>query len=198
VSGSIGDVHGVSGGEAVATYTTNFSLCTASGYCGWYPHAWQLPASRPCAVDKSHLTYVGNTHSASGTETATDTFRPAFTGKIRLCLYAYQSGAEHLVAETVFTPTGTPTSSTSPSRSFSLVRAQGAVRQALTRRFGSRFTGGSGYRRSCRRRSAVRLRCAVSWRYALERYRGTVTVWVHSAASTHTHFSISIVRRRPA
>ncbi|QEC46920.1 hypothetical protein FSW04_04495 [Baekduia soli] len=193
VSGSIGNVHVISGGRVSATYTTTFSLCTASGYCGWYAHAWQLPASQPCSEDTSHLTYVGDLHSTSGTETETDTFSPAFSGRIRLCLYARQASVEHLVAEAVFAPGG-PTS----SRPFSMTRAQSEVRRALTRRFGTRFTRGLGYRRACSRRSALRVRCVVSWRYARDRYRGSVTVWVHSITSTHTHYSIRIVRTRGA
>ena len=188
ISGSISNVQAVSGGRVSATYTTSFSLCDASGYCGWYAHAWQLPASQPCSEDDSHLTYVGDLHRTSGTETETDTFTPAFAGAIRICLYAHQASAEHLVAETVFTPT----------RTFSVARAQNEVRRALTRRFGSRFTSGRGYRRSCSRRSSLRVRCAVSWRYARNRYKGTVTVWVDSISSTHVHYSIHVVRTRRA
>jgi hypothetical protein len=187
-SGSISKVHAIPGGRVSATYTTTFSLCTSSGYCGWYAHALQLPAARACTVDTSHLTYVGDSHATSGSETKTATFSPAFTGGIRLCLYARQGGTEHLVAQTVFTPP--------VARGLSLARAQTVARQALARRFGSRYTRGSGYRRSCARSSSLRVRCAVSWRYSRDRYRGTVTVWLTSPSATRTYYTVSVVRTR--
>jgi hypothetical protein len=100
-SGSITNVHRLANGQVEATYTTNFDICSGS-FCGWYPHAWQVPASQPCSEDDSHLTYVGDYHNASGSETATDPFSPAFSGSIRICLYAYQSGTEHFIADAVF------------------------------------------------------------------------------------------------
>ena len=108
LSGSITNVHPVGDGRYEATYTTNFDMCTGS-YCGWYAHAWQLPASQPCSEDNSHLTYVGDVHSTSGSETATDDFTPAFTGGIRICLYARHSSTEYLIAETVFYTSPAPT-----------------------------------------------------------------------------------------
>lgn len=102
-SGSITNVHSV-GGEVEATYSSNFDTCS-EGYCGWYPHAWQYPASQPCAPNGSHLTYVGSFHSASGSETANDRFYPASSGQIRICLYGYQAGTDTFLAEALFTPT---------------------------------------------------------------------------------------------
>ncbi|HEX5989282.1 MAG TPA: hypothetical protein VFY75_03595 [Solirubrobacterales bacterium] len=102
-SGSIDNVHAV-GGEVEATYTTNMDICDGS-YCGWFPHAYQYPASQPCAPSGAHLTYVGDLHATSGSETAADRFAPAFEGPIRICLYAYQSGANYFIAEATFTPT---------------------------------------------------------------------------------------------
>lgn len=102
-SGSITNVHSVEG-EVEATYTTNMDICDES-YCGWFPHAYQYPASQPCAPNGAHLTYVGELHSTSGSETATDRFAPAFEGTIRICLYAYQSGNNYFIAEATFTPT---------------------------------------------------------------------------------------------
>jgi hypothetical protein len=101
-SGSINNVHAI-GGKVQATYTTNFDVCTGS-YCGWYPHAWQVPASQPCSPGGSHFTYVGEVHTLSGSETATDDFYPAYAGSLKICLYAYHSGNEYFIAEAVFTP----------------------------------------------------------------------------------------------
>lgn len=101
-SGSITNVHSVEG-EVEATYTTNMDICDES-YCGWFPHAYQYPASQPCAPEGAHITYVGELHGTSGSETATDRFAPAFEGAIRICLYAYQSGSNYFIAEATFTP----------------------------------------------------------------------------------------------
>lgn len=122
-SGSIANVHMV-GSEVEATYTTNFDLCT-EGYCGWFPHAWQYPALQACAPNGSNFTYVGDFHSTSGSETATDTFHPAYMGTIRICLYAYHGGNNYFIAEATFTPSpstpGPPPSPTAPGpRSISL------------------------------------------------------------------------------
>lgn len=102
-SGSITDVHSV-GGEVEATYTTNMDICDES-YCGWFAHAYQYPASQGCAPEGAHLTYVGELHGTSGTETATDRFTPAYEGTIRICLYAYQAGNNYFIAEATFTRT---------------------------------------------------------------------------------------------
>lgn len=102
-SGSITNVHATDG-QVSATYTTHFSVCDSSGYCGWYTHAYQYPASQSCAPSGSHLTYVGDFHSTSGSETATDTFTPAYPGSIRICLYAAHSSHDYFIAQAVFTP----------------------------------------------------------------------------------------------
>ncbi|HET7121467.1 MAG TPA: hypothetical protein VFI17_09510 [Solirubrobacterales bacterium] len=102
-SGSITNVHQVNG-EVEATYTTNMDICDGS-YCGWFSHAYQYPAGQPCAPNGSHLTFVGDLHSVSGSETASDRFTPAYEGPLRICLYAYQSGTDYFIAEATFTPT---------------------------------------------------------------------------------------------
>lgn len=101
-SGSIANVHAVDG-EVEATYTTNMDICDET-YCGWFAHAYQYPASQPCAPNGSHLTFVGDLHSTSGSETASDRFTPAYEGALRICLYAHQAGNDYFIAEATFTP----------------------------------------------------------------------------------------------
>jgi len=84
-----------------ATYTTNFGVCESSGYCGWFAHAYQYPASQPCQPDGSNLTYVGGIHESSGTEVATDDFLPKYDAG-RLCLYGYHAGNNYFVAEATY------------------------------------------------------------------------------------------------
>lgn len=116
-SGSITNVHAV-GGEVEATYTTNMDICDET-YCGWFPNAYQYPASQPCAPGGADLTYVGDFHSTSGSETATDRFFPAFEGSLRICLYAYQSGSEYFIAEATYTPPPSPPPPSTPTESMS-------------------------------------------------------------------------------
>lgn len=107
MSGAVENVHAVPGGKLAATYVTDFHVCT-TGYCGWYAHAWQLPASRSCSVDKSHLTYVGDHHSAGGSERATEDFYPRYDAG-RICLYVYHSGNEYLIADATYFRSPAPT-----------------------------------------------------------------------------------------
>ncbi|HEU4706482.1 MAG TPA: hypothetical protein VFS64_04795 [Solirubrobacterales bacterium] len=100
-SGSITNVHAV-GGEVEATYTTNMDICDET-YCGWFAHAYQYPASQPCTPNGSHIVFVGELHSASGSETASDRFAPAYGGEIRICLYAHQAGKDYFMAEATYT-----------------------------------------------------------------------------------------------
>lgn len=110
VSGSITNVR-LLGDRISATYSTNFSVCDGS-YCGWFAHAYQYPASQPCAPGGSHLTFVGNLHSTSGSEVASDDFSPLYDAG-RICLYAYHAGRDYFVAEAPFFKTPAPTRSTS-------------------------------------------------------------------------------------
>ena len=199
-TGSITNIRKVNSTEWTATYHVTWGGCASTG-CSWWAHAWQVEAGDSCSLDDSEVTWVGDDHAGPGKETASETFEPEFSGRIRLCLAVYQDGKNHVVAQKVFTGPAKTTSSTStPSRPFvfSLARARTATRDALARRFGVKFLAGSGYSRSCKRRTALRVRCSVSWHYGVESYRGTVTVWVHARRSTHTHYSLRIVRRRPA
>ena len=90
----------ISGNRVEATYTTSFDHCVGS-YCGWFPEAWQYPASQPCAPNGAHITYVGDVHGDSGTETASDDFYPEY-GALRICLYARQGDSTFFIAETVY------------------------------------------------------------------------------------------------
>lgn len=100
MSGAITNVHAVSGSKVEATYTSNFDHCVGS-YCGWFAEAWQYPVSQPCAPNGAHITYVGDVHLNSGTETASDDFYPEY-GALRICLYARQVDSDFFLAETVY------------------------------------------------------------------------------------------------
>lgn len=119
-SGSIANVHTV-GEQVSATYTTNFDSCGEFS-CAWYPYAVHYPASQSCSPGSANLTYVGNFHTTAGSEVATDTFYPEFTGEIRICLYASGTEDDYLVAETVYTytppaPPSSPPAQAPPSSS---------------------------------------------------------------------------------
>ena len=198
-SASITNIRRTSSSEFAATYRVTYGRCSSTGDCSWWPFAWQVSSSDSCSDDEDETTWVGEDHTGAATETARETFEPLWR-RTRLCLGVYQAGETRLVAQKVFTATTVseaPTTATAPSV-YSMTRARAAVRRALALRFGVSFTAGSGFQRSCKRRTRVRVRCSVSWSFGSSSYRGTVTVWVHSTSSTHTHYSIRIVRRRPA
>ena len=109
-SGSIADVHAVGDGQLAATYSATSTECTAYGYCGWFPAAWQVNGSDACSADGDHIVYVGSLQDTTGTQTATDTFYPAFE-PVKLCLYIYRDGLYRPVAETLY---GTPPAAPRP------------------------------------------------------------------------------------
>lgn len=108
-SGSITDVHPVAGGQLAATFTTTSTECTIYGYCGWFPAAWQVAGADACASGGSHIVYVGELQSTTGTQADLDTFYPAFD-PLKLCLYIYRDGGYHPVAEAVYSSPSAPPS----------------------------------------------------------------------------------------
>src|SRR3954453_11273011 len=111
-AGAISGVAPAGDGQLTATYTATFSQCT-SGYCGWFPQAAQVPSSMACPanIESTHITYVGRNEDASGTQTGTDTFYPAYPS-LRLCLYAYHDSRDFLLADYVYPPVTAPTGPT--------------------------------------------------------------------------------------
>ena len=180
-SGSITNVAPIAGGQVTATYTTNFDVCDSDGYCGWYPHAWEVPASKPCSEDKSNLTYVGgpedDIYTKSGSETATDTFYPHHN-PTRICLYARHSSREYFIAEYVYTAASAPTTPAGPeAKPMGIKEARDLLPSVLRKRYGARFRGRSGpLQRSCSRLTTEKVRCRVGWNYTRYRYSGTVTL----------------------
>jgi hypothetical protein len=70
--GSITNVAPVGDGTVQATYTSTSTTCTDYNYCGWFPHAGQVPASQSCPPTlPSDITYVGNLQDGRGTAEAT-------------------------------------------------------------------------------------------------------------------------------
>lgn len=76
-------------------------------------------------------------------------------------------------------PSDPPADETEPARTLQLstLAARRHVRTVLARRYGSRYRKRRGFTMRCRRQSASRVRCAVSWRYRIIRYKGSVTVF---------------------
>jgi hypothetical protein len=181
-SGSITNVHPSPDGFTVsATYTTTFDQCDEDGFCGWYPHAWQVPASQACAPGGEHFTYVGDYHEGPATETATDDFFPDYE-PARICLYvSAPDDSEILIAEYLYRPVGaapTPTGTPAPTagiRPMTVKKARSLVPGALRERYGRRFSR-STLRRACHRLTSKKVRCRVSWRKGKYAYRGTITL----------------------
>jgi hypothetical protein len=215
-SGSITNVHpSLDGSTVYATYTTTFDRCSSSGFCGWFPHAWEVPASSPCFVDMSHFTYVGNYQDTSGTQVGTDYFYPHYN-PTRICLYVSgPDDVEYLIADYVYpgggstplpaatpTPTPTPTSTQPATQPTSYVamtisEARSDVPVVLRKEYGSRFAR-STLTRACLRASSRKVRCRVAWRKSPYKYSGAVTLWYgdDDAANDYATFTYTRQIRR--
>ena len=185
VAGAITNVHPGADGTVYATYTTTFDICDEYGYCGWFPHAWQVPASQSCVTNESYaypLTYVGDLSDTSGTQTGTDYFYPEYN-PTRICLYASHAGGEYFVADYVYTVPPTPPETTYPGTApvvetppLKVREGRSLVPQVLRTEYRRKFTR-STLRRSCWRLTTQKVRCRVSWRKRPYKYRGSVTMW---------------------
>jgi uncharacterized protein CbrC (UPF0167 family) len=183
-SGSITDLRPNTDGSVNATYTSTFSECDSDGYCGWYPHAWEVPASSTCnTTDTNFLTYVGGPTGGivddPGTVTESDRFTPHYT-PTRICLYASHAGDEYFLADAVYpaaavTPTPTPTPTPAPPP-LSIAKARSLIPYTLNHEYHSRFAR-STLKRACARLNAEKVRCRVAWRKQPYKYTGTVTFW---------------------
>jgi hypothetical protein len=183
-SGSITNVAASGDGQVSATYTTTSTTCTSYNFCGWYPHARQVPATQQCGPwQADQLTYVGDYQDNPGTQTGTDTFYPV-ADAVRLCLYINDpNDTEPLVAEYVY-PAGTQPSPTPPPATDSpqpvsvppmtASDARTLLPGVLRGKYGRRFTHRTHYKRSCYRWTSQTVRCDVRWENAGYRYRGNV------------------------
>jgi hypothetical protein len=116
-SGAITGVHPVAAGQLAATFSSTSTECTIYGYCGWFSAAWQVAGAAACTSGGSHIVYVGEAQTTTGTQTDVDAFYPAFD-PLKLCLYIYRDGAYQLVAEAVYAsppPPASPAPSPAPS-----------------------------------------------------------------------------------
>jgi hypothetical protein len=212
-AGSITAVQKVDESTATATFSATSTFCGANGYCGFFAYARAVPAAEPCAVGAGRAIWVSDeVATESGTQGGTDTFPLLDAAPLRLCLFLFQAGdREYPVAETVFDPGAGASGSAPPSappaasapliaaanrraRTLSARTARSEVAKALRARYGRAYRSGRSRRTTCRRRSATVMRCAVSWRYRNQRYRGTVTVT--STASGKFSRRISVRRSR--
>jgi hypothetical protein len=144
-------------------------------------------------MDNSHITYVAGVQSGAGTQTAADSFYPAYN-PTRLCLYAYHAGDEYLMADYVYTaptanpapapavpaPTPAPTAPVADDEAklipFTISEAKSYSSDALKEKYGSRFSK-SSFTRSCARLSSQKVRCQVAWRKKPYKYSGRIDMW---------------------
>jgi hypothetical protein len=207
-SGSITNVHpGLDSSIVFATYTSTSTECDTDGFCGWYPHAWDVPASSACFVDLSQVAYVGDYRADPGTQTATDDFSPRFN-PTRICLYINGPFGETFLADYVYSPpatppppaTPTPTPSPAPNvRPMTIGEARSRLPSVLRKQYGRRYTSRRGpLKKSCHRLSGEKVRCAVAWNTRRYRYSGHATMWNDPVDPGSIRFTTSIRRtRRP-
>lgn len=201
-------------GQVSATYTSTSTSCPGGGYCGWWPHGVQGPASQPCyeySDGDGRLTYVGELQEG-GSQTATESFYPKWY-PTRICLYI-NYGSEHprvLVAEAVYGAAAPPPPPPSPSPPpplpdsgaasppMGVNEARSYLSGIVKKRFGKRFTRRRGrLQRSCYRLSSEKVRCRVGWNYKRYRYSGSITLWNDPEDSANYIYSVRIRRKRVA
>lgn len=188
--------------------------CAGNLYCGWFATVADVPAGQPC--NNIDLDYVGEVTEVA-TASFSSTFLPntwAFSypsqPPLTLCLYVNGAFPEELVAQTTYSlpppppppapvtyapppsapPASTPDSPSKPkpqARTLSASEAKAGLRGALRRRWGRKFTRGTGYRSSCHRLSRLRMKCRASWNYK-GRWRVTATVRA-TAKKLYWHFT---------
>jgi hypothetical protein len=193
-SGSITDVHPNGDGTVDATYSVTFDQCTSDGYCGFYAHAWEVPADDACSVDKEFITFVSSsTSETSGTLTETESFSPNYE-PTRICLYAYGAVAggtgsqEYYIADYVYPP---------PVKPMTIAEARSNVTDVLQQKYKARFAR-STLTRACSRLSSKKVRCRVAWHKKPYRYSGTVTMWHDESEPGSFLYQTSIRRKRMA
>lgn len=193
-SGAITNVHPDDAGRVAATYSVTFDQCTSDGYCGFYTHAWEVPADQACSVDKRYLTFASTgTSDTSGTLTETQSFSPFYT-PTRICLYAYGAVAggtgsqEYYIADYVYPP---------PVEPMTIAEARSNVSEVLRQKYKGRFAR-STLTRACSRLSSTRVRCRVAWHKKPYRYSGTVTMWNDESDPGSFVYRTSIRRKRVA
>jgi hypothetical protein len=196
-SGKIAEVHANPDGTVQATYTTTSTTCDPDGFCGWYPHARQVPADQPCGdwqVD--HLTYVGDVKDDPGTQAGSDFFYPLATS-VRICLYINAAdGTEPLVAEYVYNPAAPGGSAPPPTpATLSLSAARKALPGLLAHRYHGKFAHRKHFKRNCSQLALDKVRCTVRWDWQRFRYAGKVTLRNTAGATTLSKVSIHRKRR---
>jgi hypothetical protein len=211
-SGSITNVHpGLDSSIVSATYTSTSTGCDTDGFCGWYPHAWDVAASSACFVDLSQVAYVGDYLPNPGTQTATDDFYPRFN-PTRICLYINGPFGETFLADYVYTapatppPTGTPTPTPTPTANpepsvppLKIGEARSRLPSVLREQYGRRYTSRRGpLKMSCYRLSSEKVRCRVGWNTRRYRYSGNATMWNDPDHPDSILFTTSIRRTRRA
>jgi hypothetical protein len=207
-SGSITDVHpGPDNSVVYATYTSTSTECDAMGFCGWYPHSWEVPASSACYVDLSNFAYVGDYRSAPDTQTATDDFSPRFN-PTRLCLYINGPLGEKFVADYVYTAPAAPPPTASPTPTptqrpdlppLSIGEARSRLPGVLRKQYGRQYANRRGpLKKSCHRLSSEKVRCAVRWNTKRYGYSGNATIWNDPDDPDSILFATSIRRTRRA
>jgi hypothetical protein len=102
LSGSVSNVHFLSGYHMEATYSVSGAGCARTN-CAWYPHAFELPASQPCEFGNGIQKWIfkGATYDSNGTENRSVEFNKYFPS-IRICLFVEHESQQLLVAEAVF------------------------------------------------------------------------------------------------
>ena len=208
-SGSISNVF-TAGPEVSASYTATGTSCEASGFCGYFPYAVEVPPSVGCypynsnVEDGGRLTWVGETADQFQSQSGTDTFFPD-SDPVKICLYVRGTERPHtLVAEYVHNvkppavapPPVSPPVTDEAVPEMGISEARGYLRGILRKKYGKRFSA-STFRRSCYQPSE-KIRCNVSWKKRPYKYSGSVTLWNDPNDADSFLYRVNVKRKRVA
>ena len=223
-SGSISGVGLAGPGTVAATFSVTSDYTGSSGYSGFFTYARVVPEDTPCAHGVGKAVWVSDDIAErAGTLKGSATFAmPA--DPFRICLWVYQADdREFAIAQSVHdpaalravpaaaaapapaaqgspAPAGAPTvaaSRQSVARTARRLTANATrlrVARALATKYGASYRKGKAKKITCKRSSATKFRCAVSWRQGRNRYKGTVTVT--STVTRGVRSTVSVKRSR--
>ena len=219
-SGSISNVKLVDADTVSADLSVSSEYCGTSGYCGFFSYARIGAFDGACINRVGRAIWVSDDiATTTGTQSGTATFDLLSGDPFKICLWVYQADdREWSVASSVIDPAtlsarpSNPAVTVAPAPALPAGARQGTAAQArraarlrlaatrrgvaraLRKKYGKAWTQGKGKKTSCKRSSATKFRCAVSWRRGARRYKGSVVVT--STVTKGVTYKVNVKRRR--
>jgi hypothetical protein len=194
----------ISTGQLTGDFYSASDVVASYGWAYWYPSATLAAPGEPCVAGSSNVVYVGEVLAGGWQRSGTQAF---YADAGTLCLWVH-ADVDYLVAQAAVPPkytppppttttTSTPTTTTRTGIYLTLDEAKTVLRRVLRREYGSHFTNGHDYTRTCYKRVgaiATTAVCTVKWIWRQWRYRGTVVI--RETADGYEFPQVSVRRRR--